>query len=255
LVIRQPRADIQLLQLFELENKVLHPLSTSMEITLTQEASDALATPHVNPAFPDINGKVAQGVEGGLGVSILQKVIPGYSAGVEGAYSKAHSFEFRFLEVERHSIDIVQTEWALEDISDQAMRGSLRSAALQKRLFLVTSLLKSSNIGVKARGAGKADLNAELMADELVKAKLKYDRKQKDESEIIYQRATKLVFAIEARRLVFINSRFRILKIDDQAKVGLGAGGEDEGLLDFDRHGQLIKPLSVLDVSPKSRAL
>jgi hypothetical protein len=255
LVIRQPRGGIRLLELFELDKLTLHPLNTTVESILTPAARAALPGPHPDELFTAIDGKVVREVDAGLGASILKHVIPGYDASLGAAYSRAQVFEFRFLDVYRDAIDIVKTEWALEEIASAALRGSLRSAAIQRRLFLVASLLKSSQIGVKAHAAGKVDLNAELTAEDLAKADAKLSRNHADESEIIYKGDAKLVFAIEARRLVFIDGKFRMLKIDDQPKVALAAKDETEALLGFDKESQLIKPLSVLDLSSHARSL
>lgn len=245
-VVRSPRTGIEPLDLFEQQDRGLRALHGSLRDRLKDGVRDDL--PDVREAkTADFNGQETAAVEASLGLSLLASAFPPYKAKLRAAYDKAQQFYFKFTNAKLWTVDVLGVEAALDDFQSQDWAAGLKDRAEEGDLFVASAVMTSRGISVHASDARGTALGVDVSAQEIAETKIDVKTDSRNEKWIEYSGDLDVVFAIEARRFVFANGRFRRFTPSDLDKPAYGVGDAAEGLV-TDGEGRIRSTDIVLSV-------
>ncbi len=209
-VFRFPRASAQPLELMHREGKDLTRLGMVPDLVTAGEVASPRVRRGKSPGI-DIEGKETSKVNVAIGLSILGSFIGalgGDKLGLEAGFSKARTVTFEYAGVMEDAVDVLALEKFVKAgaISPHVPSGTLEKL-LDDEVYVVTSVLKTRKIAVKAQGESGAAVTVDVpIIQQAVGGNLKVDGAGTQESHVAFEGAVPVAFAFQAVQLVFDDS-------------------------------------------------
>ena len=209
-VFRFPRASAQPLELMHREGKDLTRLGMVPDLVTAGQVASPRVHRGKSPGI-DIEGKETSKVNVAIGLSILGSFIGalgGDKLGLEAGFNKARTVTFEYAGVVEDAVDVLALEKFVKAgaISPHIPSGTLEKL-LDDEVYVVTSVLKTKKIAVKAQGEGGAAVKVDVpVIQQVVGGNLKVDGAGTQESRVAFEGAVPVAFAFQAVQLVFDES-------------------------------------------------
>jgi hypothetical protein len=225
--VRIPRADLQPLRVLAREGSLLRDIGNVK--TLFEQASIPLPNITVGTPTANIAGLRTGTIKLGLGINILGSIIAamgGSTIGLGIKYERATAVQFEFVDVLQDSLD----ELALDQFLSAADVSSAAKNAVElleaDELYITTSTIKSSKIGVTAiASTGTAiGISADAVSG-VVGGKVKVSAAGQSSERLTYEAQIPLIFAIRAVQLIYDQGQY--LAMTPAKAKGVKRWGED----------------------------
>lgn len=249
-VVRRPRSGIAVYDLFEEHQKSLRPLNGSLTHRLQSDRAKELPPPVPDEIVAGFSGQSFEQVDRSLGLELLAAAFPPYKGKLALAYQRANDFSFLFEECRRTSVDIGGAEFALDAFDSNEFATGMAHRATAGRLFIVTGALEATTIVVTAKDARQRSVEVEAGVIAMGQGDFEAKRRSDHGSAMEYRAPEPLIFAIEARQLVFVDGRFRELRPADDRLVSYGGVEDAVERLERDHAGRVLSEDLLISVAP-----
>jgi hypothetical protein len=209
-VFRFPRASAQPLELMHRDGKDLTRLGSLPDLVEAGTVKTLKVRREANPGI-DIEGKESSRVNVAIGLSILGSFIGalgGGKLGLEGGFKNARTVTFEYTGVMEDAVDILALEKFVKagKVSSLIPAGTLEKL-LDDEVYVLTSVLKTKKIVVKAQGEGGTAVKVDVpVVQQAVGANLKVETTKTKESRVAFEGPVPVAFAFQAVQLVFDES-------------------------------------------------
>lgn len=244
-VVRIPRAGIAPLDLIgrdrdQMKLGTLDQLLTNPGITLPTITMDQTAS--------HIIGQTSSKMKLGIGINVLGNVLgalAGTQLGIDAAYQSAKTIQFEFTNVVFDSVEPLTVGQYLRDAEVDVGNPILDRYLMGKgQLFVITEVLKSSSITVKAEKAGGSKISLDVpVIERIASGKLQLDASNASNGVLTYSGSRMLTFGFKCFRIGIENGSLEMSAAapnDIALAAGLGVpehalGGS--GLVELDEGG------------------
>lgn len=204
-VVRLPRTNIA----------PLHVLSRSgSNLDMLGDLSSILVGGTVPPITRDTQAATISGsnaktgsMDAGVATGLLGGVIAamgGSKVGIDGAYSKAKSITFEFLDVKQDAINITDLDKYLSAARPDPDSRSMATLLKSSGVYVLTATIKSKKLSVRAEDASGQSLKVDLSGvQQLVGGNVGVKQDDKGASSLVYEGPEPLVFGFQAVQILF----------------------------------------------------
>lgn len=252
-VIRLPRTNIRPLQILEKQGNDLVMLGEVTDLFVAGVAP----LPPISPdeQTPFINGQQTRELEISVGLSLLGGIIDamtGSKVKLDAAYKRAKALVFEFDDVKVNNVNQLQLSKFLTAAKIDTAVGPPAKSLEDDRLYVITNTVKSKKFTTEARQSGGKSVGVELpIIKGAVGGSVGVRTDGSNESKIIYEGDTPLVFGFQAVRMEFEKGVFKGFKPIKANEAGLrslpGAGsGEPQEFEMLETDGPFVNLISGL---------
>jgi hypothetical protein len=180
------------------------------------------AEPHLNKpeeVVAPIEDTASGELRASSGLGLLDKLlqfVPGASARAKAAYSSAHTIQIKLKGVTRQSVDF------------QKLSKFLRATEFRReqtlyheddRLFVITSVVRATNLEIKASGSDGAAVEAKLGVKSFGEGETKINANSKGGGKILYSGKKQLAIGVELFRIDVTDSGIRLRATNEPLDV------------------------------------
>ncbi len=209
-VVRLPRADIPPGLLLERDGRDLVDLG-ALE-TVFEAGDTGPPKPKLDEPAAQLSGQIRTTLSVGLGLSLLGQFLRafgGATAGLESQFQQAKTLAFEFDEVFSDSIEPAGLEQFLAQADVDPRSVNARRLLDEDRVYVVTRTLKAKRFIVEGQKDRKAGVQVNLPAiKDIVGGEVKVAAEGQSKSKISFAGGERLVFGLQAVRLMYEGNRF-----------------------------------------------
>jgi len=225
------------MKLGTLDQLLKNPRGTLPGVTADQAASH-------------VSGQTSSKMKLGIGLNVLGNVLgalAGTQLGIDAAYQNARTIQFEFTDVYFDSVEPLAVGQYLRDAEVDVANLVLDRYVLGKgQLFLITEILKSASITVKAERSGGGSLSLEVpVINQVASGRLQVEASKASNGVVTYKGKKTLTFGFKCFRIGIEEGDLRLSAAapnDIALAAGLGAPEYalgSSGLVEIDESGLL----------------
>lgn len=216
-VVQLPRPDLLPTQLLVAKSGRLRRLGELTSVFIQNENSAPIPKIRPEQPGPNISGTRSQDVKIGIGIDILSGLISalgGGTLGINAAYSKASSIQFTYGDTTRVDCDFVDIDAYIASCDINPHSRAIRDMLDADDVYVVTSVIKSKKIDVKAKSKDGTEFKVDVPTIEnTIGGNVALTTAGDSSSVISYEGSLSLSFGFQALRLKFDGDTYETAKI------------------------------------------
>jgi hypothetical protein len=213
-VVRLPKSDISPLLMLARDGRVLDRFG-ALDSVLVGDGTVPLPPIAIDLPAANITGRSSSTVKLGLGLSVLGNIIAamgGSSLGLETAYRRASSVSFEFRDVLEDRVEVAALDRYLSSADLNSHTTHAGRMLESDDLFVITSVLKTDKIAVRARDAADVAVSLEVpLVQEIVGGTVSVSAVGGHSDLLTYAGPGRLVFGFQAVRLHYDHGVYRAI--------------------------------------------
>lgn len=244
-VVRIPRESITPLNLIGRDRDQMK-LGTLDQLLANQGGTLPEAT--IDQVASQVSGQTSSKMKLGIGINVLGNVLgalAGTQLGIDAAYQNAKTIQFEFTDVFFDSVEPLAVGQYLRDAEVDVGNPVLDRYVMGKgQLFVITEILKSASITVKAEKSGGGNLSLDVpVIQQIASGKLQLEASRASTGVVTYSGSRRLTFGFKCFRIGIVNGDLELSAAapnDIALAAGLGAPEYalgSSGLVELDEGG------------------
>lgn len=242
-VVRIPREGIAPLNLIGRDRDRMQLGTLNQLIT---NPPGALPNVTADQAAAQVSGQASSKMKFGIGINVLGNVLgalAGTQLGIDAAYQKARTIQFEFKDVSYDSVAPLTMGQYLREAQIDSGNPVLDRYIIGKgQLYVITEILKSDSITVKAEGAAGSTAALDVpVIEKVAKGKIAIDLQNASSGIVTYTGPKQLTFGFKCFRVGIEDGEMKIsAAAPNDVALAAGVGAPEyalgsSGMVEFDR--------------------